>query len=390
MLNRLKKIFKQIPLNKLMSFSDLDHIFDYLFNTKSTFKGTVDFTDADVIGLKGGNHKHTISDITNLQSELDNKQDEISGLNLSSTTVSNIDKILIQDTSDGDSLKTVTVQSILDLTDLVGGDSGLLQDGEVPNGVINSVNTNFILSYVPANPNSIIVVLNGIIQYNGIDYTVTDDIITFITPPVTGSTIYAYNGVTESLNNNVSWLIKDGEVPTGTVNSSNKDFVLSYSPVNPGSIIVVLNGVAQYNGIDYNILGDTITFITAPIIGSTIYAYSGVTGTTSGSGGAVDSVNSQTGVVILDADDIDDSLTLHKFVTANDIIILSNTSGTNTGDQDLSGKQDTLVSGTNIKTLNNISLLGSGNINTPMSYDGGTASSVYGGTNIINGGDANG
>lgn len=30
--------------------------------------------------------------------------------------------------------------------------------------------------------------------------------------------------------------------------------------------------------------------------------------------------------------------------------------------QDISGKQDTLVSGTNIKTINNTSILGSGNI----------------------------
>lgn len=53
--------------------------------------------------------------------------------------------------------------------------------------------------------------------------------------------------------------------------------------------------------------------------------------------GAVDSVNSQTGDVVLDADDIDDSSTSHKFVTASDITKLSNLSGTNTGDQDLSG-----------------------------------------------------
>jgi len=42
--------------------------------------------------------------------------------------------------------------------------------------------------------------------------------------------------------------------------------------------------------------------------------------------------------------------------------MLANTSGTNTGDQDLSGKQDVLVSGTNIKTINGQSLLGSGDL----------------------------
>lgn len=49
-------------------------------------------------------------------------------------------------------------------------------------------------------------------------------------------------------------------------------------------------------------------------------------------GGAVDSVNSQTGVVVLDADDIDDTSTAHKFVAAGDVTKLGNLSGTNTGD----------------------------------------------------------
>lgn len=56
-----------------------------------------------------------------------------------------------------------------------------------------------------------------------------------------------------------------------------------------------------------------------------------------GASGDVDSVNGQTGVIVLDADDIDDSTTAHKFVTAADIAKLANLSGTNTGDQDLSG-----------------------------------------------------
>lgn len=53
-------------------------------------------------------------------------------------------------------------------------------------------------------------------------------------------------------------------------------------------------------------------------------------------GAPVQSVNSQTGTVVLDADDIDDTSTTNKFVTASDLTNLSNLSGTNTGDQDLS------------------------------------------------------
>ena len=69
--------------------------------------------------------------------------------------------------------------------------------------------------------------------------------------------------------------------------------------------------------------------------------------------------------------DIADSLN-KRYVTDAQQSIIGNTSGTNTGDNatnsQYSGlaasKQDTLVSGTNIKTINSITLLGSGNITT--------------------------
>lgn len=44
----------------------------------------------------------------------------------------------------------------------------------------------------------------------------------------------------------------------------------------------------------------------------------------------------------------------------------STSTGTNTGDQDLSGKQNLLISGTNIRTLNGQSLLGVGDMTTPV------------------------
>jgi hypothetical protein len=65
--------------------------------------------------------------------------------------------------------------------------------------------------------------------------------------------------------------------------------------------------------------------------------------------GAVVSVNSATGAVVLDADDISDSATTNKFVTAADITKLGNLSNTNTGDQDLSG----LALKTNVLEKNN-------------------------------------
>jgi hypothetical protein len=51
-----------------------------------------------------------------------------------------------------------------------------------------------------------------------------------------------------------------------------------------------------------------------------------------------------------------------NYVTDAEKIVIGNTSNVNTGDQDLSGKQNVLISGTNIKTINSTSLLGTGDI----------------------------
>src|SRR6476659_6726101 len=50
-----------------------------------------------------------------------------------------------------------------------------------------------------------------------------------------------------------------------------------------------------------------------------IVEYDGVSWNTIGSGGAVDSVNGHTGVVVLDPDDLDDTSTTNKFTTAAEI-----------------------------------------------------------------------
>ena len=59
----------------------------------------------------------------------------------------------------------------------------------------------------------------------------------------------------------------------------------------------------------------------------------------------VQSVNTATGAVVLDADDISDAGTTNKFVTAGDITNLGNLSGTNTGDQDLSSYLQSVSAG---------------------------------------------
>lgn len=63
------------------------------------------------------------------------------------------------------------------------------------------------------------------------------------------------------------------ETPSGTVNSSNVTFTLANTPADTNGVLVLLDGVVQYNGVDYTVSGSTITFSTAPVTGSTIFAY---------------------------------------------------------------------------------------------------------------------
>lgn len=103
-------------------------------------------------------------------------------------------------------------------------------------------------------------------------------------------------------------------------------------------------GITDYNDLSVYAVGDGVTITGDGTTGNPFVAVGG------GGGGAVDSVNSQTGVVVLDADDISDTTTVHKFVTATDLTKLSNLSGTNTGDVSVtdSSEIDFTLTGQNI------------------------------------------
>jgi hypothetical protein len=92
--------------------------------------------------------------------------------------------------------------------------------------------------------------------------------------------------------------------------------------------------------------------------------------------------------------DIADS-TDKRYVTDAQLVVVGNTSGTNTGDNatnsQYSGlaasKQDTLVSGTNIKTVNSISLLGSGDVTVQETLVSGTNIKTINSTSLLGSGN---
>ena len=56
----------------------------------------------------------------------------------------------------------------------------------------------------------------------------------------------------------------DNETPGGTINGSNTLFTLAQAPSPTTSLILVLNGQVQTQGVEYTLSGSTITFATAP------------------------------------------------------------------------------------------------------------------------------
>jgi hypothetical protein len=210
---------------KSMTWADYKTAIKTFLDTYYHIKGGTDVPIAD--GGTGASSKG--SAIHNL----------LDGTVLSAVTVAPDDKVLIQDTSDSNVLKTVTSQSIADLFDELG-------EGNVE------------ISGTPLN--------NQLAIWTAGDTIEGDAKLTF-----NGSTLALTGGMTV----------------TGTVDGRDLS--------TDGSKLDGIQAGAQVN--------------------------------------TVASVNTQTGAVVLDADDISDALTTKKFVTATDVTNLGNLSGTNSGDE---------------------------------------------------------
>jgi hypothetical protein len=80
----------------------------------------------------------------------------------------------------------------------------------------------------------------------------------------------------------------DGEIPTGLVNSSNATFSLVNAPTPASSLQVFRNGLLMRSGLDYNLSGQTISFLAAslPQTGDALLANYRMTTAGGGSGGS--------------------------------------------------------------------------------------------------------
>lgn len=126
---------------------------------------------------------------------------------------------------------------------------------EVPVGVVDDVNTTFVLDNAPSPTKSLMLFINGVLQIQGAgkDYTLTSDTIQMAVPIQTGSKIVATYSYLKS-GSSISWM----ESVEGTLDGVNATFTLENSPSPSNSLMFFVNGVLQMQNHDYILVGDTI------------------------------------------------------------------------------------------------------------------------------------
>lgn len=144
------------------------------------------------------------------------------------------------------------------------GSAGFV-DNETPSGTINGVNDTFTLSGTPDPVASLLLYRNGLLQKQGVDYSLTGNAIAFVTAaiPQSGDILLASYRVNAALTTTLGFV--DSETPTGTVDGANSTFTLSGTPNPATSLLLYRNGILQKQGLDYQLSGNTITFLSVAI-----------------------------------------------------------------------------------------------------------------------------
>lgn len=214
----------------------------------------------------------TITDITGLRAELDIRPTKGPGFTGSRAAVINSSGSL--DGALGAANDCVRVNGT---TGPCGSTGGLtFVDGETPLGSMNGTNTVFTLSYAPLPASSLNVFLNGLLLKQGTDYAVSATVVTLIPgrAPLATDRLQVWYRLTTAGGGTTAPTFVDSEVPQGLLNGSNRIFTLSASPLPAASLQVFRNGLLQKPGEDYNLSGNTVTFlsVSTPGVGDLLQA----------------------------------------------------------------------------------------------------------------------
>lgn len=224
-------------------------------------------------GSNGGGTSGTqiqISNVVGLSSDLNAINTSLSTFN---STVSGMSLLITNLTN------TVTNLSNTVANLSSGATNAVFVDAETPNGTINGLNTVFTLANTPASAADLTLYRNGVLQANGVDYTVSGNAITFSASEAlqTGDKLQAFYRIPGA---GVTSNFVDAEIPSGTINGSNLTFMLANAPSPSVSLKLYKNGALLQENVDYTLANQTITFTNVavtPVSGDSLCAYYRVT-----------------------------------------------------------------------------------------------------------------
>lgn len=172
-------------------------------------------------------------------------------------------------------------------------------ENEVPSGAINGSNVTFTLVGTPIT-GSLRLYQNGIRLKNPDDYSITGSTITMVTAPITNDILLAdYETSTGTFATGSTSFVYN-ETPTGTIDGVNAAFDTAGTFV-LGSTQVYLDGQLQKPGASFDYVetdSNTITFNTAPVIGTTLLISYQSAISAAGNADTLDGQHAPTGTIV--------------------------------------------------------------------------------------------
>jgi hypothetical protein len=223
---------------------------------------TLPIAITDVSGLSGdlGSINGTIAGLTN----------SINGVGTSvaanNSSLASVSSTVTGLTTTVNALST-TVSNLSATVGGFGSGSGnvVFIDAEAPSGAINGTNPTFTLAHTPSPAASLELYRNGLVQSSGVDYTLSGTSVVFSATslPQTGDIVQAFYRTPGSSSS--SPMFADSEIPSGSIDGSNLAFTLAFAPSSVASLRLYKNGMLLFQGGDYTLSGNTVTFASAAI-----------------------------------------------------------------------------------------------------------------------------
>ena len=128
----------------------------------------------------------------------------------------------------------------------------------------NGTQTTFTSPYGTNDPKEVFVTVDGLVQRPTTDYTISGTTVTFGTAPLIGTQVMVRVASVSS----GAFVTADSTV--ATANGTQTTFTSPYSTDDAKEILVSVDGLLQRPTTDYTISGTTVTFGTAPLVGTQV------------------------------------------------------------------------------------------------------------------------